>query len=393
MDRCYNHPNIPPPELPSEDLTKLLRICTQMTPFAFNGDLYIQTDGVSMGSPLGPTLADFYMSHLENELMSQNKISNPTFYLRYVDDIIAVFRTKQHVRFFLNRLKCNSVLNFTSEPMLNNVFHFLDVSMRIREDGGIDTGVYVKPTDNGLFINYNSFLPENYKTSVVKTLVHRALTHASDRNSLLSEINRLKQIFVNNDYPLRKVEMIIKKKMDNFARNSSQNSGDPIDFYVRFFNLSNFNSDSKSLEKILKTHVASADSNKCIRLRPYYVPYRISSMFSTRTRVPGIERSNVVYQFKCKEQHCNAAYVGYTTNKLSTRIKQHRYKSSSIYKHFCFEHSMIPPKFDIFSNSFSIVHSDLKSINLRISEAIVIKKLNPFINVKYNELYDFLKIF
>ncbi len=30
--------------------------------FTFNGNYYIQTDGVSMGSPLGPTLANAFLS-------------------------------------------------------------------------------------------------------------------------------------------------------------------------------------------------------------------------------------------------------------------------------------------------------------------------------------------
>ena len=40
-----------------------------------------------MGSPLGPTFTDFYMSSLENHVLSQDKISNPIFYVLYGDDI------------------------------------------------------------------------------------------------------------------------------------------------------------------------------------------------------------------------------------------------------------------------------------------------------------------
>ena len=391
--RCYNHPTLPPPVLPSEDLAQLLRICTRMTPFAFKNELYVQTDGVSMGSPLGPTFADFYVSNLENILLSQDKISNPSFYFRYVDDIIAVFKSKHHVKYFIRRLKNCSVLNFTVDPMVNNKFHFLDISMSIGEGGAIETGVYIKPTDTGLYVNFNSYLPDNYKISVIKTLVNRALTHSSCWNSYSTEIERLKQIFINNDYPLKTVENIIKKKMDNFLSNNSGDDVTFVDLYVRLFNLSNFSSDSKLVDKILQTHVRSREPNKSIRLRPYYRPFKISSMFSTRPKVPALEKSNVVYEFKCPESHCNASYIGYTTNRLSTRIKQHKYKSSSIYKHFYFDHSMLPPQYQLFSQNFLSLYSDFNSTNLRISEAILIKTRNPFINVKYNELYDFLKLF
>ena len=43
--------------------------------------------------------------------------------------------------------------------------------------------------------------------------------------------------------------------------------------------------------------------------------------------------------------------------------------------------------------SFSIVHSTEDLLSIRIAEAILIKNLKPQINVKYNELFDFLKLF
>ena len=54
--------------------------------FQFNGELYEQTDGVAMGSPLGPLLANVFMCHIENQLEQNNMI--PSFYRRYVDDTL-----------------------------------------------------------------------------------------------------------------------------------------------------------------------------------------------------------------------------------------------------------------------------------------------------------------
>ena len=62
LEIAYNYPTIAPPAIPFDQLGKLLIICTTKTPFRFDNQTYIQTDGVSMGSPLGPTLADFYMA-------------------------------------------------------------------------------------------------------------------------------------------------------------------------------------------------------------------------------------------------------------------------------------------------------------------------------------------
>ena len=72
---------------------KLLQIATGGT-FCHNDKLYKQVDGVAMGNPLGPTLANFFLAHIETTLFD-NISSKPDLYLRYVDDIFAVFRSLQ----------------------------------------------------------------------------------------------------------------------------------------------------------------------------------------------------------------------------------------------------------------------------------------------------------
>ena len=87
-------------------------------------------------------------------------------------------------------------------------------------------------------------------------------------------------------------------------------------------------------------------------------------------------------------------YIGYTNQKLSTRVKQHKRKTSSIFKHFMDEHNDAPPLTNELVKSFSIIyssHGDLMSV--KIAEAILIKNNRPLINIKYNELYDFLRLY
>ena len=37
--------------------------------FSYNGDIYTQTDGVAMGSPLGPVLAGIFTVELERTIL------------------------------------------------------------------------------------------------------------------------------------------------------------------------------------------------------------------------------------------------------------------------------------------------------------------------------------
>ena len=47
------------------EFKELLSLATKESYFVFNGQLYKQVDGVAMGSPLGPTLANAFLVHFE----------------------------------------------------------------------------------------------------------------------------------------------------------------------------------------------------------------------------------------------------------------------------------------------------------------------------------------
>ena len=93
------------------------------------------------------------------------------------------------------------MLKFKHESMTDNTFHFLDVKLTIDDMGNITTSVYTKPTDKGVYINYLSHMPDTYKKSIIKTLVIRAIKCSSNWLTFNSEIDRIKQVLVNNNFP------------------------------------------------------------------------------------------------------------------------------------------------------------------------------------------------
>ena len=121
---------------------------------------------------------------------------------------MALFANKNHVHHFIRRLKNNSVLNFTSDLMTDNCFHFLDVKLYVR-DGQISTSVFIKDTDKGLYCSYLSHTLSQYKRSIIKTLVHRALKLCSSWKEVDVEMGRFKQVFVNNEYSLSIIDKVI----------------------------------------------------------------------------------------------------------------------------------------------------------------------------------------
>ena len=111
----YDNPNRPPPKIAKSTLEDLLKICTTEVPFnSIDGKTYLQRDGVAMGSPLGCTIANFYMCDLENRVL-QSSLNKPLIYARYVDDIYVVVRDEDELEALKERLKGESILNLTKE--------------------------------------------------------------------------------------------------------------------------------------------------------------------------------------------------------------------------------------------------------------------------------------
>ena len=68
------------------DHTKVL--ATKESIFMFNNKFCKQIDGVTMGSPLGPTLANIFMCSFKNKWLQDCPHGlKPVFYRRHVDDI------------------------------------------------------------------------------------------------------------------------------------------------------------------------------------------------------------------------------------------------------------------------------------------------------------------
>ena len=80
------------------EFKNLLSLATQESYFIFHDVLYKQKDGVAMGSPLGPTMANVFLSFYEVKWLEQcPKEFKPVCYRRYVDDIFVLFESTVHL--------------------------------------------------------------------------------------------------------------------------------------------------------------------------------------------------------------------------------------------------------------------------------------------------------
>ena len=186
-----------------QQMKKLLLICTKEMHFSFNGKMYQQIDGVAMGSPLGPVIANIFMSELEQTLVPTLS-DDVSLWTRYVDDTFVFVRegSIQKVMDCLNGF--HPSIQFTHKCEVDRKIPFLDVNVSTREDRGFDTEIHRKSTDMNIYIQWNAFAPKAWKIGTLKGLVRRAFTLCSTVDARNKEIAFLKKVFRGiNRYPSR----------------------------------------------------------------------------------------------------------------------------------------------------------------------------------------------
>ena len=97
------------------EIKNLLLLAAEKSYFIFNDVLYKQKDGVVMGLPLGPTMANVFLSFYEIKWLEQcPKEFKPVFYRRYVDDIFVLFESAEHLSKFRNHFNtCHPNMSFS----------------------------------------------------------------------------------------------------------------------------------------------------------------------------------------------------------------------------------------------------------------------------------------
>ena len=112
--------------LSKKQFDKLLKWTCKKTTLQFNQNYYHQLDGLAMGSPLAPAMADICTNWRTNEVFA--KIKNPPVIMRYVDDLFLAFDNPNDIEYvyqIFNSIHPN--LKFTKEEENEGKLPFLDV--------------------------------------------------------------------------------------------------------------------------------------------------------------------------------------------------------------------------------------------------------------------------
>ena len=413
LDTLYRDEDVSKPDIPEALLHKLLVKATTEVEFSFDDVIYRQIDGVAMGSPLGPVLANIFVGSCEAKI---DVAGWPLMYNRFVDDTFSIFNNQQESLDFFSVLNnLHPALRFTAESEADNKLPFMDVLVH-RSDNTFRRSVYRKPTFSGLYTRWDSFGPTQPKIALIKSLTSRAVRICST-SKLKDELTTLKELFSDNGYPSQVVEKAILEVMQKMSGRSecerigqtvrevsaSANRGgaeppppaeppDPSDVVVDrdrvMLRLPWLGAVSNRYRKL-----ATQAVTECFPLVKPLVLFTTRPAFSGRVKdvLPTTSRSNIIYQFTCS---CGHTYVGRTSQRLSERMKQHlpdgllkgrgraaaaKQSDSAVTKHLKASSACISDELRTVGNTvgFKILAQARSQFHLNTLEALFIQLLAP----------------
>ena len=371
-------------KLKKEELKELLELCTKEMHFTFDGRTYQQTDGVCMGSPLGPVLANVFMVHLEETIVPTLQDHMPTW-RRYVDDTFTIVKKGKRDEVIASLNSFHPNIKFTHEVENEQQIAFLDVLLTKEENGKVQTSVYRKPTNNNIYIHWQSYAPKQWKVGTLSGIIRRAYEICSTEDSLKMELSHIKQVFIEtNGYPAHLVKSLLKKSREKSSSESNnteaipeETSEDPNEQKLLMMKVPYAGKTGENLvESLKKTLKRNLPSN--IACRIVQTGTKLSTRFNIKDAVDKKHLSNFIYRRKCTNKKCKDSYVGETGRRRTIRTGEHggKDKNSWIFKHST--KTRHPRAKD---QDFEILATNYADRRKRkLAEAMFIRDLKPTLN-------------
>ena len=330
---------------------------------------YKQTEGLAMGSPPAPHLANGWMSQFDSTIKGDSKI-----YFRYMDDILKEHK-KVNIEQKLEEINSiHSSLTFTREREKDGSLPMLDMNI-LNHEGNLSSTWYSKPSSTGLIMNYHALAPNKYKRAVVTGLVYRIFRSCSNWKNVHDSLEKGKIILKNNQYPPDFFEPIIRDTLTNILsknlrnEDKDENAEKPFLIFLQYRGKC-----SESYAKDIR-RLCTSDAVTTIQCKVIFTLRKLKTVLpSLKKPVDKFLRSGLVYKIKCS--HCEVCYVGKTRRHLQARFKEHL-RGGPVKAHLdkCIG--------GITEDSVDILGSTSKGeIHLLTLEALWIRELKPFLNTQ-----------
>ena len=390
LDRVYKQKLIKT-TLKKSTLKKLILDTCRKTAFLYNGEVYEQCDGVSMGASLGPVLANIIMTECEkkvvDKLISSGKVK---FYARYVDDTLLLVK-RADINSILdefNKFDKKKNIRFTVDRFENCNPHFLD--LEICPDG---LTIYRKDTFTGQYTRADSFKPWIRNTAWIRSLVNRAKRICS-KSKLPNELKAIKKFASWNKFPSKVVNSLIKRVLSTSRTQDNNQTSQSVPKEQKvYFSVAYAGTTADQLIKRCWKKLSRCTSKK-VHFVTQYSSTSISFFTNMKDKIPTLSKSYVIYEFTCPG--CSASYIGLTKRTLFQRTKEHASRNeSAIRMHLddcsncehlfslnnMFSNDVVPDDFrlNLVRNNVKVI-GNADKFTLEFKEAFFIKEKKPLLN-------------
>jgi hypothetical protein len=283
----------------NNEILALYKPVLRSTYFCIDGQFYEQTDGVAMGSPLSPVIANFYMEDFEKKV-TEKATHMPLCWYRYVDDTFVIWpHGQEKLMDFLNHLNgIHNNIQFTMDIEEGHL-PFLDIDIYRKMDGSLGHKVYWKPTHINLYLHQSSHHHPANKHSVLSSLIHRVKT-LCNQESLTPELTLLSNVFKQNGYSHQQIRAI--KPVTGAKKTEDK----PTSTAYLPYTQTTYSRLSRMLAKYNIKSVALP-------------PRKISSYMPPTKDTTGL-RTQGIYKIPCE---CGKVYIGNSRRSIQLRIKEH----------------------------------------------------------------------
>ena len=274
---------------------------------------------------------------------------------------------------------------FSLEKENDDRLSFLELDI-FCENGKFVT-VYQKKTFSGVHTNFNSFIPETYKTGLIKSLLFRCFSLCSDFMKFHHEINILKSILQENIYLHDFVDNCIKEFFGSVSTpkivvTTVTKKGLMIVLpYLGKFSLQ------------IRTRINRVMKNKlphCNFRIVFQTKCKLINFFTFKDKIPVFLRSGIVYKFKCGG--CNATYYGKTKRHFKVRMCEHLGVSALTGKRVKGDNDSAIKEHHLFCNhlsgfdNFSILASNNTDFKVTLMDSLLIYRDHPPLNKNRHSL-------
>jgi len=134
---------------------------------AFNGDIYQQTNGAAMGSPMIPPFANIYLYQLEKHCVQKYVNSGALLlYKRFIDDVFIISRDTDTTELVNELDSLHPAIKLTWTPLAKHC-SFLDLNVFIKNNK-LHTNVFQKQLNTYAYLPYHSYHTKAQKRGFIK---------------------------------------------------------------------------------------------------------------------------------------------------------------------------------------------------------------------------------